>query len=457
IKELSPKTQLFFGLARRTCELKAGKRGGNKDISHVPLIGMDIDVADPAKPHKDLPASQEGALKILEAFKLPPSLTISSGRGIHAYWFLRDEIVISDDAERKSAELLVENFYRGFAEFAFPYQFDATHDIARMLRYPGSLYLKEPSNPITVEILSFDPGRLYSVEEIAEAGIQKSYVIPQRSAIEQVGLLNLEKVQEGCSWVAQVLSQPKTANYSEWFFIASVLFFAENGRELFHEWSRNHPDYDSLECDSKFDEVDPEKAKRTCESIATSLHGAEHCNRCPFRGGIHSPVDLGLPGKRMIIANSGDLPTKAASAWAATYVANQPERIFRNEVGILRIDDDDVTWDVLDGKSARHEFARIGNWVKPARDGFTPADPQQIVIEDMLETINPPLPYLKKVTSIPVITRDGRLVSKIGYDKSSQIYRVYTADLAHLSDGKNPKFANAEAAVEFIFNECLVD
>jgi hypothetical protein len=155
--------------------------------------------------------------------------------------------------------------------------------------------------------------------------------------------------------------------------------------------------------------------------------------------------------------NSGSLPDKTAQAWASVFVSNEPERVFANHAGILRINPGDVTWDVLDGKSARHVFSRSGDWVKATKDGYSPLNPEQIVIDDMLETINPPLPYLRKVTTIPVITADGKLVREFGYDEESEIYRVRSLDLRRSDLGSNSKFKTPQEAVEFILGDCLAD
>jgi hypothetical protein len=454
---LSKKSQVYFGINRRSHLLSIGERGGNGDVGNISIIGMDIDVSDPKEPDKELPQSQEEALTLLETFTLKPSFTISSGVGVHAYWALNEEIEITNDQERKDAQELVRSFYRGFAQFAHPFKFDSTHDLSRMLRFPGSWNFKDPENPRQVVFLSENPERTYSISEIKGVGIAKPTSSPKQSLQIKPGAMSLSKVSKGCSWVNNALVNPRSVKYPEWFAVASILYFADDGRARFHEWSKKHPDYDAAETDALFDQVEPEKAKRTCESIASSLHGANHCNQCPFRGGINSPVDLGLPGKRYIVSNSGDLPTKTAQAWSAVYVANEPPRIFRNKTGILRINPGDVGWDLLDSKSARHEFARIADWVRPSSKGLTPADPQQMVIDDLLETINPPLPYLKKVTTIPVITSDGRLVSAFGYDADSQIYRVRSLDLSRLDLGEKSRFKDAAEAASFILDDCLHD
>lgn len=454
---LSGNSPVYFGINRRSKKLPLGERGGNAEIGNMSMIGMDIDVSDPSKPDKNLPRTKEEALTLLETFALKPTYTFSSGNGVHAYWVLSEEIVIESEEQRKQAQELVHSFYRGFAEFASPFTFDATHDLSRMLRFPGSMNYKDIENPKRVDALTANPERLYTIQQIVDVGVAKAVSQPREALENKQGLMSIDKVRKGCAWVENAISNPKSLKYSNWFALASILYFAPNGRELFHEWSKEHPEYDAGKTDGLFDQVDPEKAKRTCESISGSLHGGSFCNHCPFKGGIQSPVDLGLPGKRQIIINSGSLPVKTAQAWASVYVANSPEKVFANQAGVLRVNPGDVSWDVLNPKSARHVFSRAGEWVKATKDGCSPVNPEQVVIDDMLETINPPLPYLRKVTTIPVITAEGKLVSDFGYDLDSQIYRVRSVDLRRSDLGTKSKFSSPQEAVDFIFNDALAD
>ena len=457
--------QVYFGLGLRSHAIPDGKRGAREDISSISIIGMDIDIYDEKKPHKSLPKNYDEAVALLQSFAVPPSIIIDSGNGLHAYVILKETISIETTEQRESAQELVRNFYGGFAKHAHPYEFDSTFDLTRILRVPGTLNLKDPLHPRDVTVLFEDCSRTYSLDEIAAVGFSGNIrkerakkVIEKGASQEAIGVMNLKKVIGGCSWFERVWAHPESANYNEWFAVSSVLYFAEKGNELFHEWSSKHPKYDYVESQQLWEQVDPERARRTCDSVASSLHGAVDCESCPFRGGIHSPVELGLPEKRIVVTQTGSLPTKAAQAWAATYVTNEPPKLFRNSAGILRINAEQAGWNILNAKSARHEFARSADWMKPTKSGsLIPSDPADAVVEDMLQTIKPPLPELKKVTSIPVITADGRLVQDFGYDETSQIYRIRDVSLGNTKFGTGKNFATAQDAVKFILEECLVD
>ena len=169
---------------------------------------MDIDVSDPEKPDKNLPRTKEEALTLLEGFPLKPSYTLSSGNGVHAYWALSEEIVIETEEQRKEAQELVRAFYRGFGAFAAPFKFDATHDLSRMLRFPGSLNFKDVNNPKAVEFLTENPERLYTVKEIQDAGIEKVRTQPRESLTER-----LEVVLE--EWQPLLEIEPITLELNE--------------------------------------------------------------------------------------------------------------------------------------------------------------------------------------------------------------------------------------------------
>lgn len=457
--------QVYFGVGLRNRVIPNGKRGAREDISSISIIGMDIDIYDSNKPHKQLPNSYEEAIKLLQDFSLPPSSIVDSGSGLHAYWFMNETINTSTAEEREQAQELIRNFYGGFAQYAKPNEFDSTFDITRILRVPGTLNLKDPSNPKEVKLLFEDASRKYSIEEIRQIGIsiviqreRASKVIEKGVNKDSVGAMNLNRVVDGCSWFARVWSHPESASYNEWFAVSSVLYFAKNGESLFHEWSSRYPHYTYEESQTLWEQIDPERARRTCESISSSLHGNLDCESCPFRGGIHSPVELGLPDKRVVVTHTGSLPTKTAQAWAATFISNEPPKLFHTGVGIVRVNAERSGWDVLDSNSARHEFARSAEWMKPSKSGsLLPSDPSPNVVEDMLQTLKPPLPELKRVTSIPVITANGKLVQDFGYDKESKIYRTRDLSLGSAKFGEGFNFKDAKEAVAFIFNECLVD
>jgi len=455
------KMQVLASFARLNKAPVSG-RGKASDVSTFCVIGMDIDIADPKKPNKSLPKDIDEAMSALESLPLPPTLIVKSGTGLHAYWALDEEIHISDDEDLKRARAFVSNFYRGVAAQLPQYVFDATHDLARLFRIPSSYNLKDINNPIQATVIAnFTATRKYSHEDVIAVSVEPSSKRTSGPLIAESGAelnapIDPKLLELGCNWYREVMKYGSTANYTEWFAVASLLSKAPNGRELFHQWSGKHPDYDPVETDTKFDQVDPDKADRTCVGLA-SIDGGKRCNRCPFKGGINSPIELATPTKRTVITTGRQLPEKTAALWAGIHVQNNPPRVFSFDNQIARVNESDSSVEVLDLARARFEFARQVNWLSGVRKGWgTPTNPCPTVIQDALATPFPPLPRLQGVVSIPVVTKSGELLVKEGYDERSGLFHNVDKECIP-SININATREDALEAIRWIEEEVLVD
>ena len=463
--------QVVFNFAR-IAKKPASGRGKITDTHAFSVIGMDIDIADPKKPNKSLPADIEEAVSALETLPLPPSILVNSGSGLHAYWVLEEDLVVSDESDLKHAREFVANFYRGVVSNLPQYNFDHTHDLARSFRMPGSTNLKDPADPKIVTIREHHSERIYSHDEIIDASIaasakERAVKIAPVDVDSVTQKVDLDLMSSGCGWVRDALKHGDSATYETWWGMASLLSKVENGREIFHEWSKNHPNYDPDETDSKFDQVDPDKADRTClglslyptsSSTGVVLDGInKQCSQCVFRDGIKSPVELGIPGMRTVITNNAQLRTKASSLWAGVHTNNQPRRIFSFNGAIARINEENAKIEILDINTAKYVFARLVNWMQEGKNEWgTHVDPAQNVINDALSTHKPPLPELTQVVSIPIVTSQGRLITEPGYDAESGIY--YAAEpgcLPQINSAATKE--DALEALKWINDEILVD
>ena len=91
------------------------------------------------------------------ALALPPSVVVRSKAGCHVYWKLRpgEPLAAFEGAQRALAARLGT---------------DATMvDLPRVLRVPGFDHRKDPAHPFPVRLVSADPSRAYTVEEVRRA------------------------------------------------------------------------------------------------------------------------------------------------------------------------------------------------------------------------------------------------------------------------------------------------
>ena len=98
--------------ARSSGENGAGKaRIKAADVACVPAFFMDIDtLLDGSKLGKKLPAGVTEAVAALDALPCPPTVCVSSGHGVHAYWVLREPMSIASPQDLESAKKLLRTF-----------------------------------------------------------------------------------------------------------------------------------------------------------------------------------------------------------------------------------------------------------------------------------------------------------------------------------------------------------
>lgn len=128
------KKNLFFGVCLRSKKWPKGKRGTSDLALSCGALWVDIDFSK---------TPREEALKRLREFPIRASVGVLSGGGIHAYWLLR-EPVVGDELRR------VPPTNRALATALGG---DHAHDLARILRLPGTLNLKyTPPRPCEVVV-----------------------------------------------------------------------------------------------------------------------------------------------------------------------------------------------------------------------------------------------------------------------------------------------------------------
>ena len=109
---------------------------------------------------KDHGGDLAAALAHVESLTPAPSVVVASGGGYHVYWFLADPWILDTEEERARAVAIQA------AWVAHMGGDEGAKDLARVLRVPGTLNRKyDPPRP--VEIVTWEPERLYTVDELA--------------------------------------------------------------------------------------------------------------------------------------------------------------------------------------------------------------------------------------------------------------------------------------------------
>ncbi len=136
---------VYFGVQPRV------RKGGKaQDVAAVLALVADLDWG-PGKAFVDISA----AVCALEAFPVPPSITVLSGGGLHCYWLLSTP---AKGAEMKDAVAVAGRI----ADF---FGVDDVSDLPRILRVPGTKNWKLPEQPRPVELQECYPDRRYALSD----------------------------------------------------------------------------------------------------------------------------------------------------------------------------------------------------------------------------------------------------------------------------------------------------
>ncbi|ATE52110.1 hypothetical protein [Actinosynnema pretiosum] len=154
--------------------IRAGHRYTSADADALLSCWAEVDFGKP-----DAPPTLRDALRVVDAVGLPPTTIRHSGNGVHLSWALSEVWELTTDADRREAAELERDVVRTVAYRARElglWQVDRVHDLARVLRTPGTLNMKNPDDPKLVTILSHEPGRVFEPDDVRAVLIERKYL-----------------------------------------------------------------------------------------------------------------------------------------------------------------------------------------------------------------------------------------------------------------------------------------
>ena len=164
----SGKANVYFGVGLAAERKSASERATADDVASIPGVWVDIDYLAPHHKKSNLPPTSEEALGLIDSAPFAPSIVVDSGGGYHAYWRFKEPLEIASGEDRERAAALVagwQGIIRATAK-ARGWEVDATHDLARVLRVPGTLNINaEPPADCFVHGIM---GHEYNPEDLEE-------------------------------------------------------------------------------------------------------------------------------------------------------------------------------------------------------------------------------------------------------------------------------------------------
>jgi hypothetical protein len=254
---------------------------------------VDLDCGE-GKQYPDLGTALSALKSFCKVAKLPKPTVVKSGLGAHAYWALSEAIPRSEWCAR--AETLKELCD------AHKFEIDpsVTGDAARVLRVPETLHVKDPTNPLKVEILTI--GETIPVD-ILDEFLPKSFnfAASERPKFQMDALtlslmgnkqsrfrtILVKSVEgKGCAQILNVFENQETIEEPLWRAGLSIAERCVDRDKAIHVISSKHPEYSAEETEKKAAST---KGPYTCETFKKL--NPKLCEGCPHK--ITSPITLG--------------------------------------------------------------------------------------------------------------------------------------------------------------------
>lgn len=145
-----PRSNLFFQVALSPRDYGTKQRCKAEDTLGIPGLWADLDFGSEGHKKKNLPPTVDDVLSLLDEVGIAPTLMVHSGHGIQAYWLFKEPWIFDTPEEREKARQLVRGWEATIRMRArgHGWDVDATHDLARVLRVPGSVNLKGEPVPV---------------------------------------------------------------------------------------------------------------------------------------------------------------------------------------------------------------------------------------------------------------------------------------------------------------------
>lgn len=349
---------LFYTVAH--CLEERGRKFEEQDIIPIDIDNIDVNRAD------------EYVSAVLITLGLPRDKVgiVYSGNGIH----ILIQITKPFDYEGYFEEHRV--YYRALCgrinQALYMYGLQGSADPVvfgkgRLLRLPDTFNIKNGAKKKCVlingniEPIEISWHKLADMPEVNEG----DYIHP--NAAKKLPPPDTKGVLEGCEFINWCAANQKTVTEPQWYAMLSIVSRLEDGRELAHEYSRDHDDYNFDRTEAKITQALDAAGPRTCANIESLWSG---CHECKFYKQCKSPImiksqeyikskDTGFYD--ISYAASGALKRTPDYDGLVKWFDMQHEHVAMDDSGIIYTYSEDH-WQEMP-KQRLHEFAET--WFNP--------------------------------------------------------------------------------------------
>ena len=209
------------GIAAPDAKLTSKTRVTSANVAGIPGLWADIDVAGLGHKKPNLPPTAEDAREVLKKLPFAPTILVHSGHGLQGWWLFEEPWIFQSEEERYQAQALAR-WWHGKLAALFKergWTLDATHDLARVMRLPGTYNNKAERVP--VKVLSSDGPR-----------------VSRRELLDLVPMTEEKVVEQICMPLVGEIALSADAEPP----VLKLLSLMENDQKFKRSWEHRRPD-----------------------------------------------------------------------------------------------------------------------------------------------------------------------------------------------------------------------
>lgn len=264
---------------------------------------LDLDCGE-GKPYASLGDGLAALKEFCKSTNMPKPTIVQSGRGAHVYWAL-EEALPKSEWKRYAEELKQLCTTNKFdIDYAVP------ADAARVLRMVGTNHLKDPTDPIPVEVLY--QATAVPLERVKEILTSPLAVLDQHTGPKHYDPVTLALMGaseshfktiltkslngKGCAQITHIVTEQESLSEPMWRAGLSIAQHCTDRDKAIHGISKLHPDYSPEVTERKAAET---KGPYTCDTFKKL--NPSLCEGCPHT--FTSPIQL---GRKIVEASEED-------------------------------------------------------------------------------------------------------------------------------------------------------
>ena len=232
------RSNVYVGAGLGRSGLKQNERVKNADVLAIPGLWIDIDYRDGDSHRKqNLPSKEEAELLIAEIGKTlcAPTLVVHSGHGYQVWWLFR-HVWTLDETNREDAAAIVKGWTYCVRDIAreHGWDVDATIDLARVLRVPGTFNYKGDPVPTSITSSAKQEQKRYTPDEFSSYA---GYEVKHPSGNARQTPVRRNAAQQAAGTGGLTLDPSAEPPFDKWLAIC------DNNPTVLRTWHRERKDF----------------------------------------------------------------------------------------------------------------------------------------------------------------------------------------------------------------------